>query len=827
VSERPRVLDQLQAELDRAARRRFSAGRRGWLTSRPLSVAAVLLAVLVLAAAAAAAILIPSGGSLPAPHAQDLLSNGVPLPATARLAGLDAPDPEAGQPPWDMRLSRTEMGETCTAVGQVVGAQFGIVGLDHVFRALPLGGVEACGFDTVHGPLLAGARVFVGRDEEQTRTVVNGVAGAGARSVTAYGPEGARRLSLGPDGSFITVYRGYLEEVRPRIVVVSRSGSRRTIAFAQSSVFEVADPQAGAPWAIGGGRDLNLGAYPDEDCAQATRQLDHANPDLDDSPLTPSVCGRLGQNPLFVAMRRFVPGSGEGSGYPWGENPARTIVYGMAAPRVASLRLSGAGSPRALTIDRREGVFLAVLDGHVDPRGLTLSAKLRDGATITYTGSSNLLGYEDNMPVREAPVPAYREPSPAREQTRPPRALPVAGSVRETLRHSDPGGGAQWALRSWRAVPNPKLAGSGVGEELCFQVGVLRAGTLTRASFPPGAKALGVPGSEERCNPRSQLVSRGALYSTEAFVDDPFAYAPRPRRTIVSGQLTPGATHVLLLGAGAPRPLAVDANHAFLAVLPGRYWDAWLHVAYMLDGRRIGMYAKQPSGFPRTPQARAPDPEESAPWGFALAASGATWMGRIVEGRLAEVDELTGAVDNGPVESGSGGPSQAPQGDRPVTFDIQPVEALGSNQAATLTAPQIERRTLPGRTIVTGIASPDVVSVTLATPSDVRTLRPSGPRHVLIVAYDGVFYSGAATATILLRDGRTVTEGLYGGPGSLDSRPPSPPLRRMLRSLEHQIAVLDANPARPSRQLPGAEDELGVLRRRIAYEKTHPGVLPG
>ena len=158
-----------------------SRGRRP-LTRRTLLIALAL--VLVLAGAATAAILITRGAPLPAANSRDLQSQGVPLAATARLAGLDAPDPRAGEPPWDIRLSRTAAGETCTAVGQVLGSQFGIVGLDHVFRALPLGGVDACGVAAPEGPLLAGARVFVGADPSQARTVINGVAGPDVRSVT-------------------------------------------------------------------------------------------------------------------------------------------------------------------------------------------------------------------------------------------------------------------------------------------------------------------------------------------------------------------------------------------------------------------------------------------------------------------------------------------------------------------------------------------------------------------------------------------------------------------------------------------------------------------
>ncbi len=317
MSERPlAVLDALGGELRRLGE---PPRRRAGLTPRTLLLAGVL--VLLLAGVAAAAILITRGAPLPAPPAVDLQSSGVPLPATVRLAGLEAPDPDPSEPPWDIRLSRTRAGETCTAVGQVLGGQFGIVGLDHVFRALPLGGVDACGVDAPDGPVLAGARVFVGSSSQGARTVVNGVAGPGARSVTVYGPGGARALRLGPQGSFITVYPGYVEEVRPRVVVVTRDGATHTIAFANSSAFEVADPDGGSPWEISGEADLGPGAYPDESCAQASQELGRANPSRFGSPMTPQVCGRLGAHPLFVLMRRFVPESGEHTGDPVGKQP--------------------------------------------------------------------------------------------------------------------------------------------------------------------------------------------------------------------------------------------------------------------------------------------------------------------------------------------------------------------------------------------------------------------------------------------------------------------------------------------------------------------------
>ena len=819
-------------------------------------VIGLALAVL-LAGVAAAAILISRGKALPAPNARDLSSSGVPIPGSAHLAGLDAPDPDPAAPPWDIRISRTRAGETCTAVGQVLDGQFGIVGLDNVFRALPLGGVDACGVQSPNGPLLAGARVFLGDASTEARTVVNGIAGAGARSVIAYGPEGPRKLALGPEGSFIAVYRGYVEDVRPRIVVVSADGRSHTIAFASSTAFEVADPDGGSPWQASGGPGLAPGSYADEDCAQVSQELGRSDPSRPGASLTPEVCGRLGQPALFVLMRRFVPGSGEGTGFPWGNKPARTLVYGAASLRVASLTLSGAGAPRSLAIDPHGGVFVAVLDGHVDPRSLTLTAHLHNGRSISYTRSTGVLE-EGSTAVMfnnarakrwlsEPDDPPYREPLPASQEF-PPISIPIAGTVRETLHASDRDG-SEWALRSWqgRADPRARFGGSAPARFVCFQVGVRRRGQLFQPR--PGASPHPLEAGQEGgalggCNGTAWVAHHDPTVAVASYTDHPYAYAPMPERTVVAGMLPPQASHPMLLGAGAPRRLSTDANHMFLAVLPGRYWHSPLRVSVLEHGRTIAPSAASTLPVPAAlmiPQARAPDPGGGAPWGYAASANGASSYGRIVDGRLAGVLAREGSVMNGPIGWGTGEPcagrrrSRAcPFADRhlpAVQFEVQSGAEEGSFESTPgLTPPQIERRTLEGHTIISARAQPDVVSVTLATPSDVRTLRPGGPHHLFIVVYDGQFFRGAITATILLRDGRTVIQSVQNGATGVGSAPPELSLTTLLHGDLRQLA-LEAGKHHPSSAVERQgrallEKNLRSIERRIAYEKEHPDVLP-
>jgi hypothetical protein len=817
---------------------------------------------LLLAGAAAAAILISRGAPLPAPNAVDLSSSGVPIPGSAHLAGLDVPDPDPALPPWDIRISRARAGETCTAVGQVLDGQFGIVGLDRVFRALPLGGVDACGVQSPNGPLLAGARVFLGDASTEARTVVNGIAGAGARSVTAYGPEGARKLTLGPDGSFITVYRGYVEDVRPRVVVVTGDGQSHTIAFASSVAFEVADPDGGSPWQASGNPALEPGSYPDENCAQVSQELGRIDPSQEGASLTPSVCGRLGPQPLFVLMRRFVPGSGEGTGYPWGNKPARTLVYGAVSHRVVSLTLSGAGAPRAVPIDAHGGVFVAVFDGHVDPHALTLTAHLRNGRSVAYTRSTNLIeagstavAFNNASAKRwasEPDDPAYREPIPANKAQLPPSSIPIQGTVRETLHASDPVGGPEWALRSWQGRPNPhaRFGGSVPSRFVCFQVGVRRGGALFEPR--PGASSHPLAVGQEGdglggCNGAAYVATHHPVGQVVSYTDHPYAYTPTPARTVIAGMLPPQATHPLLLGAGAPRALAMDANHMYLAVLPGRYWDAPLRVSVVEHGHTITPSAASTLPVPpvlMVPQARAPDPDGGAPWGYAASSTGASSYGRIVDGRLAYVSERDGMVTNGPTGWGSGGPcvgharssNTCPFVDRhppAVEFNVQSQADEGSFEGAptTLTQPQIERRTLEGETLITARAEPDVVSVTLATPSDVRTLRPAGPQHVFIVVYSGQFFRGAITATIRLRDGRTVTQSVQTGPDGVGSTPPELSLSRLLQGALRQLALSREShrsglSATRRAEIPTLEGSVRSIERRIAYERAHPGVLP-
>jgi hypothetical protein len=856
----------------------FNSGRpRRRLRSRsPLLIAALIILMVLLAAAGAAAVLLISEGSpLPSPSAADVAPWEHPVSSSVMLAGLDAPDPEGG-PPWDVRIFDSSSGETCTTVGQSFNGKFGIVGLDHVFRALPVTGVDACGLPGIAGPVLAGARQFAGRTAGEALTVVNGIAGAGARSVTAYGPGGERTLTLGPQGSFITVYQGLLGEVRPRIVVTTADGRSNAISFAASAAFETADPDGGAPWQVSGGSAIGTpGAGGDENCAQAAQELGPGSPSGPSTEAeTPSVCGRLGFEPLFVRFHRFDPGDGENTGNPWGNNPARTLVYGSASLRVRSLTLLGAGRPRPVAIDPHGGAFLAVLDGHVDPRALTLVARLRDGHTVRFTRSTVLFYGQTGKPVHEGAVAPYRSIV-DHGAFFAPLEDPIGQTVVETQHAADPAGGPDWSLRSWQGHVDPRAKfGAEKHPSLfdCWQAGVIQEGRLVQPD--PGGTPIplnvstGSPGeSGTHCTGAETATAENLTPTIAAYPKNAGEYAPLPVRTVIAGVIEPPATHALLLGAGAPRPITTDANHAYLLVLPGSYWSSPLKVTARLPGGRTLVSHAQSTPPDLRPQVRAPSPDGSAPWGFAQTSLCPSYweiseIGRVIDDRFAYISESTGQVAPGPEGNSSGSPcgtrnARAQEHDEPLGGEEggQPKAPLGitvdqslSERIQPPTEAEIQRRTLPGSTVIAGAAAADVKSITLTTPADVRTVEPTGPHHVFIVVYDGVFYRGTFTATALLTNGKIVTQLIRGGPDNRYAAPgPAPrPLasqlradERTLRGMNTQVtAVLHAKLSERAKLLNGVSlpqllrglhKILAVVtdeQARIAFLRSHPGILP-
>jgi hypothetical protein len=766
VSERPAALDALRDELERViAIDQRERPRR----VRRIVLIALAVALLLAGVAAAATLLIGQGSPIPQAKKVDVAPEQRPVPRSQQLAHLNVADP-AGGPAWDVRLSRSQTGETCTAVGQVLDGRLGIVGLDGLFRAAPLGSTDTCG--TIHGRgvrgLLAGAKIFNGRTPQDVRTVVSGVAGAHTAAVVISGAGRTYRPKLGPRRAFLAVFRGYGQDVRPRVTVSDRDGTTSTLGFYDTGDYEAPDPDGGPPWKLDAGPYREPGSPSGLACAQAVRERGPGLPqppgppqNYVQPPLTPILCGFPAHTSVYAVIRRFVPEITPHDGFPWGLHPARTLVYGAAAATVRSLVLEGAGAPGPLRIRRPGGGFLAVLDGHVDPRALSLHAVLDDGRQVT-VAQSNVVDVHGKA-LTPPPVPPWR-PVPAKLPAIATRfEEPVKGSVAIGPRTRDPAGGPDWAVRAWaaRLIPGVKFVGPRPKGMVCFQWGTLADGKLLAPAAEGRGRPLGFDERDARCLTPDDVRRHGVGLEVTAYTARRGAYAPDIVRVAVTG-LAPGARSLTLLGAGPPRAIRLGPHGSFLVLLPARYAGLALGLrAVLADGTVRTTRAGVERDAGATIDARAPDPDGAAPWavGYAPRHNGSCILwGRVVRGQLAWVNPVDGSV--GFHSQGSECGATRYINKRVVT--LNPQDASGP--AAPLTGAQIQRRTLPGRTVLTGAAAADVRSVTIRTPSDVRTLRPSRAHHLFIAVYDGAFYTGKISATAHLANGKDVSVVLPAGP---------------------------------------------------------------
>ena len=778
MSDRLPILDELGRELVRAARHEEARGARaGRVGHVRRAILIGLLALLGLAAVAAAATLILGRGDpIPAPPPGLVPVELQPVPGSARLNGLNVSDPDGG-PVWDVRTSRGKTGAVCATVGQVLDGDLGLLGLDRRFRALPAGAADTCSRAQPTGATLAGVRAFRGGGRFGVLTVVSGVAAVGVRRVALVVDGHATPLRLGPDHAFLAVLRGLPEELRPRVVLTEASGERTTLRFADTGEHMVGDPSGGAPWtlAYSMGRDGLR-------CVQARRKRGAGSP----IPATvPKRCGPPDEP--FVAIQRIVgpdPGPSTRRGqrrraptYTWVHHPARTVVWGRAPRAGGEVLLTGAGAPRRLRIDpggvRRplgdgvsvaqggKGGFVAVLDGHVDPRRLRVSV---DGRRVDANRTFDPTG----RPAGRDPVPAWRP------VTLPPALGPrdpgriVAGSLSISRRASDHAGRPTWALRSWSIHHGP-LTANPVRTRMCFTIGVQHGSRLIEPLSGGRWRTLGT-GVDDRACARPRDLESGLVYGDRrAYVDD--ARTPDPRLTVVvvGGLLGARARNAELLGAGAPRTLALGRHGSFLVLLDPEHVDARLRIRirYANGTRRTSRltnfgWAGEPIRcvLTRGQSIRVADPDGGPSWMEARGRYGrhpCRVVGRAIGDRVAILSAGSNRVFFDP-------PAwvlftRRPRTrNRPVSLHVDdPLSGALTPAPAAPSGAQVVRRSPSGRTVITGSASDDVASVTLRTPRDIRTVRP-GPAGLLLAVYDGVFYGGQVHTVAHMRDGRTIAQ---------------------------------------------------------------------
>lgn len=437
---------------------------------------------------------------------------------------------------------------------------------------------------------------------------------------------------------------------------------------------------------------------------------------------------------------------------------------------------------------RRSRVLLvAVLVGIV---GATAYAVLAGTDTKADTSDASSAGARGSRAATSTPVPTSRAPTPDPGPLPRERVRRVAtGAVGErtdielrvrkgTMRHrdrKDPGGGPTWRLRTFVAdrIVKPRSRRKGVdpriGTNRCAQLGRLHGGRFgwldSDGTFRPVAP--GYRGAPVRCTPRKQLaVVRLATFGYPGSRHD----QARLRRTVV---FAAAPDDVRLQARRGGRRLARGKGSLLVLADPG-VRPADVQVGAVPPDRTPPQPSDGPAVDPAKLRviARAADPAGGLPLVALLKDPKAKRRTVCFGTALRAIGDRAGAVDfalgvfretlQGSSYGCGGAEPQLP--DRPVGVASQigggvPIAGSTDDRAA-----QRRRRTLPGRTILAGLADPAVRSITVRSPQDVRTLRPTGPQHGYLVVYDGAFTSGEFTITSTLASGRTVDQQVGAAP---------------------------------------------------------------
>jgi hypothetical protein len=386
---------------------------------------------------------------------------------------------------------------------------------------------------------------------------------------------------------------------------------------------------------------------------------------------------------------------------------------------------------------------------------LALVAALAGSAT----GATVVLADDRSAPPPPR-VPAVAPPKMTYGPTPPPVA---ATNVRIVLRQDDPRGGAPWAVRHFDA----KAPGGQAVE--CFELGRLQADRFgwvdvrgTFAVAPAGHFLL-----QSACQPARQLRKLGVNAMRFTTIARPDGGTPEPLETVSWGVAAPNVRALLPKG----EPEIVPGEHGlFLQIAKGEGTRQPLtgELDYR-DGHRVE-FNRMPEPRPGGEKpvagtdyvaARAPDPAGGEPWGL-IASRGSeggvclSMTGRLVGTRLGNVDRRLGIFAAGPFDMMQTCGQREPTRAFPMRIDTG-IWGEGEDDPRG----RVERRVENTRIIFSGRVHADVVSVTIKTPRDVRTLIPSSRAHALLAVYDGRFPAGKVTATARMKDGREVTRTLY------------------------------------------------------------------
>ncbi|MDO8213348.1 hypothetical protein [Conexibacter sp. CPCC 206217] len=355
------------------------------------------------------------------------------------------------------------------------------------------------------------------------------------------------------------------------------------------------------------------------------------------------------------------------------------------------------------------GVVLAVALA-LALRGVTADSAAADGDPLARSAP----------PVRAlsaTPTVATQRPD-----TRTRQGERIVSRPRTAVRKPDPDGGPDWAIRTygsrstWRERDGRLLVRP---RNDCFQLGRVfegRFGWIDGANVFRSVKP-GAAGAPQLC---TMLKFAGTLMSPSERV-----------------------TRITEVGGGEPRPLqTVEWG------VPTR--------SHGLPSLRIGSLAQEHAV---RAEYRVADPGGGLPWGIDRADGPGS--GCLID-FAPLVGERPGTLDRtlDTVTLPSFGATCPNHDDASRLTPRNPLVAWGGGAFRETDAERTARdrvalRTLPGRTTVVGRAHRDVVSVTVVSPRDVRTLTPSAHDRVFAAVWDGTFPTGRIELRARMRDGGT------------------------------------------------------------------------
>lgn len=374
--------------------------------------------------------------------------------------------------------------------------------------------------------------------------------------------------------------------------------------------------------------------------------------------------------------------------------------------------------------------------------------------------------------------------------------LRPTGPVRVAATIKDPRGGPPWAVRQFLAE---RLAPTGpdgrggprvIGRNRCLQLGRLhrgRFGWLTAdGTFRPVRASFA--GAPTQCLSRRPDLAGRPFAEVITTITDPRRPAAEPVQTIVYGLAGTAAQDPRLTVAGRRAQIRRGSGGTMLAVLAPRTPShaVRLTVRYPQRGTVTVLPSREPgSRLParfeirvqrRAPgaipllAAQAPDPDGGLPFAITATRSSeggycTSTGGRVVGDRAGGVDyDLHLMREHAGGRTGGCPPTRAAlRGQRLPGGRTLPPFSLGSSYGGGLGAEpgedpgagRVARRSPPGRVIYSGTADRGVRYLTFATPSDVRTIKPTGPAHAFLIVYAGSFPTGDTIVTTTFTDGRT------------------------------------------------------------------------